>query len=159
MKIIDANFRYTNLVSTTTRQPRQGEVEGVDYYFVSKEKFEDMAQRDLFVECVHHGEHAYGLQYSEIEGREFGVVVVNPEGVKAIKAVYGDTFKAVYIDVEPRERLVRQILRGDDIHAIVNRYDVDEWLFKDAEQLADVVINANKMAILQVVTEVLESIR
>ena len=37
-------------VSATTRQPRPGEVEGVSYYFVSKETFEDMIQKDAFLE-------------------------------------------------------------------------------------------------------------
>ena len=47
-------------VSATSRPPRPGEVDGVNYYFVSREDFRDMIDRDEFVEYDYHMENYYG---------------------------------------------------------------------------------------------------
>ena len=48
-------------VSVTTREPRPGEREGIDYYFVSDERFDHMIAEDELLEwAVVHGEHRYG---------------------------------------------------------------------------------------------------
>src|SRR3569623_2214195 len=75
-------------VSTTTRSPRAGEVDGVDYYFVSKEKFLTMATLDMFIEMVKFGEHHYGVTVAEM-GRlwmdgEKVVLLSEPVGAEKI---------------------------------------------------------------------------
>lgn len=47
-------------VSATTRQPREGEVDGQDYYFLSAEKFQDMVDRGQMLEHANVFEHSYG---------------------------------------------------------------------------------------------------
>jgi guanylate kinase len=49
-KVMQARKDLTFSVSATTRKPRPGEEEGVSYYFVSKETFLDMIEKDAFVE-------------------------------------------------------------------------------------------------------------
>ncbi len=46
----DESLNLAYSISMTTRQPRNQEVDGVDYFFVSKEKFEDMIKNDEFLE-------------------------------------------------------------------------------------------------------------
>src|SRR3569832_2784359 len=76
-------------VSTTTRSPRAGEVDGVDYYFVSKEKFLTMATLDMFIEMVKFGEHHYGVTVAELErlwmDGEHVVLVCEPVGAEQIQ--------------------------------------------------------------------------
>ena len=43
-------------VSHTTRKIREGELYGVNYYYVSKEEFEEMIKFDLFVECANYNQ-------------------------------------------------------------------------------------------------------
>jgi len=59
-------FRFS--VSHTTRPPRPGEVEGRDYYFVSREEFEDMISRGEFLEWAEVHGHLYGTSRAEVEG-------------------------------------------------------------------------------------------
>ena len=54
-------------VSATTRAPRDGEKEGISYYFVSKAVFEDMIQKNQFVEYDAHANNYYGTPREQLE--------------------------------------------------------------------------------------------
>ena len=75
-------------VSTTTRAPRAGEKEGVDYYFIDNSKFKRLQAQGAFIESVQFGEHWYGVTGHEVE-RLFAlgdhvVLVCEPVGAKQI---------------------------------------------------------------------------
>jgi guanylate kinase len=60
-------------VSATTRKPRPGEVDGVDYHFLSKSEFEARIQQNSFLEWAEYGGNFYGTLKSEITtAREAG---------------------------------------------------------------------------------------
>lgn len=82
------NGDFGELVSTTTREPRVGEVHGVDYYFISEPEFIEKIKNDEFIESVEFGGKRYGVTKSEFD-RLFSiglvpVVVVEPNGAKNI---------------------------------------------------------------------------
>lgn len=54
-------------VSCTTRAPRPGEVDGVDYHFVSDEKFDELLREDAFYEWAHVHENRYGTLKSTVQ--------------------------------------------------------------------------------------------
>ena len=56
-------------VSHTTRKPRTGEKEGVNYYFVSPERFDEMARAGEFLEHAHVHAHRYGTSKAEVSAR------------------------------------------------------------------------------------------
>ena len=56
-------------VSHTTRQPRTGEVDGINYHYVSHETFQAMAGRGEFLEYAHVHAHYYGTSKAEVEER------------------------------------------------------------------------------------------
>ncbi len=56
-------------ISHTTRKPRGGETEGVNYYFVSREEFLDMVGRGEFLEHAHVHERLYGTSKKEVQDR------------------------------------------------------------------------------------------
>ncbi|KAK7422088.1 guanylate kinase [Neonectria punicea] len=89
-------------VSHTTRAPRPGEADAVDYHFVSTPAFEDLIARDGFVEHAKFGGNRYGTSKMTIEeqGRKGRVVVldIEMEGVKQIKQ---STISARYVFVAP----------------------------------------------------------
>ena len=58
--LLARNPKLHFVITTTSRAPREGEVEGVDYFFVSKEKFEQMILQDEFME--------YALVYEQYKG-------------------------------------------------------------------------------------------
>ena len=57
----DPNIKFS--VSVTTRQKREGEVDGVDYYFISDEKYNQLMKEDAFYECV---DSQYGNRYGTL---------------------------------------------------------------------------------------------
>ena len=54
-------------VSATTRQPRPGEVDGKDYFFITKEKFHEMVENDEFLEHATVFENSYGTPRAPVE--------------------------------------------------------------------------------------------
>ncbi|KAK2597989.1 guanylate kinase [Conoideocrella luteorostrata] len=89
-------------VSHTTRSPRAGERDGVDYHYVSMETFEDLIAKDGFVEHAKFGGNRYGTSKMTIEEQtKKGRVVlldIEMEGVKQIKQ---SSISARYIFIAP----------------------------------------------------------
>lgn len=86
-RLKDAGF--AQVISTTTRAPRAGEVDGQSYYFISREAF--IADRDAgrFIESVEFNGNFYAVSAEEI-GRVSAagkpiVVIVEPEGLKQVR--------------------------------------------------------------------------
>src|SRR5690606_2713268 len=59
------NLRFS--VSYTTRPARPGERDGVDYFFVSREQFDEMVRRDAFLEYAQVFDHWYGTSRAHVE--------------------------------------------------------------------------------------------
>ena len=71
-------------VSATTRAPRPGEVEGVSYYFVTREQFEKMIDEDAFLEYDGHMANYYGTPVAQMEEKlQNGHVILDIEPVGA----------------------------------------------------------------------------
>lgn len=79
-------------VSHTTRQPRDGEINGVDYYFVDRESFEKMIKNDEFVEYAEVYGHLYGTSKNVISGllnKGYDILLdIDTQGAKNIKKLY-----------------------------------------------------------------------
>ncbi len=103
-------------VSATTRAPRPGEVEGVNYFFVTKARFLDMIARDEFLEYDAHMDNYYGTPKGQLEEKlETGSVIldIEPNGAFAVRAKRPD---AVLIFIAPpsMDELERRLRgRGD----------------------------------------------
>lgn len=61
---VDDTLRLS--ISATTRTPRRGEIDGVDYHFLTQEQFDKQIQQDAFLESAKYGNHLYGTPKSEI---------------------------------------------------------------------------------------------
>jgi guanylate kinase len=106
-----SDLRYS--VSVTTRTPREGEVEGKDYYFVREDEFDERVKKGEFVEwAVVHGNRYGTLKQTVEEGISRGGTVVfdtDVVGARAIKARYPE---AVLIFIAPPspEELRRRLM-------------------------------------------------
>ncbi len=75
-------------VSATTRPPRPGEENGIHYYFVTKERFEEMIEAGEFLEYDAHAANYYGTPRAQAEEKmERGTVLldIEPNGAKQVK--------------------------------------------------------------------------
>ena len=66
-RILDGHPDITLSISATTRQPREGEVDGVHYHFMSVDKFEDVIAHDGFIEWAQVHSNYYGTPLAPIE--------------------------------------------------------------------------------------------
>ena len=103
-------------VSATTRDPRPGEQDGVHYYFVTKERFEEMIQKGEFLEYDNHAANYYGTPRAQAEEKmESGNVLldIEPNGAGQVRKAAPDAI-LVFIMPPSMEELERRLRgRGD----------------------------------------------
>jgi guanylate kinase len=86
-------------VSATTRKPREGEVNGVDYHFLGEEDFDRRARRGEFVEHAEYAGNRYGTLKSELNRPARGIVLeIDVQGARQVRGTLPD---AVLIFIEP----------------------------------------------------------
>lgn len=90
--LLEANDDIKLSISATTRKPRVGEVDGVNYYFVNKENFNDMIKDNEFLEYAQIYDNYYGTPKAQImQNLENGVDVlleIEMQGAMQIKKAY-----------------------------------------------------------------------
>jgi guanylate kinase len=133
-------------VSATTRGPRPGEQDGVDYHFLTPEEFERRVGRGEFVEHAHYAGRSYGTLRSELEERvSSGVPVVLEIEVQGARQVRAAMPEAVQVFIAPPslEALrTRLIGRGtDDPEEVERRLRVAEQELGAQPEFAHVVVN------------------
>jgi guanylate kinase len=105
-------------VSATTRAPRPGEQEGVDYHFLSDAQFDERIEADDFLEFASYSGRRYGTLKSEVRKRlAAGVPIVLEIEVQGARLVREAMSEAVQIFIEPPSEdalRTRLIGRGTD---------------------------------------------
>lgn len=127
-RLIELNDSFWMSVSATTRPMRPGEVDGKDYFFITKDEFEKRISNDDFLEyAVVHKEHYYGTPICEIqkkldEGKNV-ILIIDVQGAIKVKELIPS---ALFIFLMPpsiqvlKERLIN---RGtESIDKIVERF-------------------------------------
>ena len=126
-KITDHIGDYYFSISTTTRAMRKGEVDGVEYYFVTQEQFKADIENDSFLEyALVHGNY-YGTSLKDVrEALNTGKLVIfdiDVQGHDAVQNRLGDVTTSVFITTPSLKELKNRLYgRGtDDKEIIENR--------------------------------------
>lgn len=122
------DYGYRKVVTTTTRNPRDNERDGVDYHFIGKKRFDDLRKLSAFVEVTHYGDHYYGIQKKDID--RYGVVIVDPNGANALVDALDEDACVVLVETDETIRENRMLHRGDSIEATRKRLEFDRLHFK-----------------------------
>jgi len=121
----DKNIKFS--VSVTTRAPRHNEVEGVDYYFISNEKYDELLKQDAFYEYV---DSQYGSRYGTLRSEVDSFINVGQdvlfdmdwEGARQMRQKAPDDVVTIYLlppsIKELHERLVN---RGTDSKEVIDK--------------------------------------
>lgn len=132
-------------VSATTRAPRPGEQEGVNYYFVTLEKFQSMIEEGEFLEYDVHNSTGYGTPKGQLEeklARNNAILDVDPNGAFHVREARPDA-TLIFImppSVEELENRLRN--RGDtDEDQIRQRLERARWEMAQRHQYDYIVIN------------------
>ena len=117
-KLLKLQPGFAFSVSATTRKPRQGETDGVEYFFLSKERFNEMIENNEFLEYACYVGEFYGTPIKPIqEYIDSGTTVILDIEVQGAKQVMAKDIKATTIfiiapDMEELEKRLRG--RGTD---------------------------------------------
>mgnify|MGYP000820931725 FL=1 len=93
-EVLRKSDRIVYSVSATSRSPRAGEVNGINYYFKSREEFETLIKADAFIEYTETYGNYYGTLKSEVEkaivnGKNI-ILEIDPVGARNVRAHYPD---------------------------------------------------------------------
>ena len=116
--------------SYTSRPKRESEIDGIDYYFVTKDEFEAKIKNNDFLEYaqVQYGAY-YGTPKKEVlellESGKDVILEIDVQGAKQIKKLYPETILIFIMAPSMREVKRRIMLRGDEnIDQIISRFKV-----------------------------------
>ena len=150
-ELLDRNKDIWLSISATTRNPRVGEKDGLNYYFISEERFKDMIDKKEFLEWAQFAGNYYGTPLSTVNEKiEKGFVVlleIEVEGAKQIKEKFPEALSIFLLppskaELEKRirnrgtekeeaidRRLIRaeyEIASSDEFDFVLTNHDVDE---------------------------------
>jgi guanylate kinase len=132
-------------VSATTRAPRPGEREGVDYTYVSRECFQGMIERDEFLEYDSHMSNFYGTPAKQLEEKmERGIAIldVEPKGAFQVRAKRPDA-TLIFVAPPSLEELERRLRsRGDTSEEQIRiRMERAAWEMEQSKKYDYIVVN------------------
>ena len=149
-------------VSVTTREKRDGEIEGKDYFYVTKEEFEEKIKDNDFLEYATYNNNYYGTLKSKInEKLENNIDVfteIEVNGARNIKKIYNDSV-LIYI-LPPSLEELEERLRGrntEDEQTIKNRMEITKQELKEIDFYDYKVINDNLENAIEKVKRIIET--
>jgi guanylate kinase len=133
-------------VSATTRAPREGEVDGVDYFFVSRERFQQMVDEGAFLEHAEYVGNCYGTPRAPVEqqlAEGYDVYLdIDVQGAMQVKALRPETLMIFLMPPSMEELERRLVKRGnnspEEVHA---RLAAAEREFELKDRFDHVVVN------------------
>jgi guanylate kinase len=145
-QVMDARKDLRFSVSATTRDIRDGEVDGESYYFISKEQFEEMIRQNELLEHAQYVENYYGTPEAPLQqAMDHGVdclLDIEPQGALQVRAKRDD---AVLIFLAPPSlEILEARLRGrgdTPPDKIEKRLQQARWELEQAEKYDYIVIN------------------
>jgi guanylate kinase len=149
--LLDRFPRMALSVSATTRRPRPGEHDGVDYHFLSPEEFDRRIEEDDFLEWAEYAGHRYGTLRSELERDADPLVLeIEVQGARQVRERVPEA-TSVFI-APPSEEALRTRLVGrgsDDPEQIEKRLAVAREEMAAREEFDHVVVNDDLEAAVQ----------
>jgi guanylate kinase len=115
--------RYALSISATTRQPRPGERDGIDYFFKTREEFEQMIADDLLIEHAEYVGNYYGTPRAYVEeqlslGKDV-LLEIEIQGAMQVKAKYPDALLLFVTPPDIEELKNRLCGRGTESDEVI----------------------------------------
>lgn len=123
--ILDKDEKLQRSVSLTTREKRCGEVDGKDYYFVTKDEFHTMIQNGQVLEYAQYGENIYGTPKAPVdkwlkEGKTV-ILKIEVKGAQKIREIYPDAVSIFLMPPSMKVLEERIRIRGTEDEADIER--------------------------------------
>lgn len=109
---------YALSISATSRAPRQGEVHGREYFFLTREEFHSMIENDGLIEWAEYVNNFYGTPREYVEERLAGgedvILEIEPQGALKVKAQYPEAVLIFIVPPNAKELENRLVGRGTE---------------------------------------------
>jgi guanylate kinase len=133
-------------ISATTRQPREGELEGRDYHFLTPERFDQRVAAEDFLEFATYSGNLYGTLRSEVEKRLSAgrsvVLEIEVQGARQVRAAMRESVQVFIAPPDPAVLRERLNARGTDTaRAIDARLEVAAQEMAAQDEFAYRVVN------------------
>lgn len=122
-RLMEKYDNYALSVSATTRAPRPGETDGKEYFFRTKEEFEELIKQDAFIEFARYVENYYGTPKAYVEeqlaaGRDV-ILEIEIQGARKIKAKIPEVLR-VFVTPPSMEELKKRLVgRGTETPEVI----------------------------------------
>lgn len=135
-------------VSATTREPREGEIDGRDYHFLTPEEFDRRIEREDFLEFATYSSNRYGTLRSEVRKRlDAGhsvVLEIEVQGARQVRAAMRESIQVFIAPPDPTVLRERLESRGADTAAAIDaRLEVAEQELAAQGEFAHCIVNAD----------------
>src|SRR5574344_2496844 len=104
-KLLAKKYVIVKAVTHTSRAPRLGERNGIDYFFVTKDEFVSLKEKGNFVETTLYNGNYYGTSKAQVT--DLKCVVVDPNGLKAFIALKDPSVVTFYLLASEETRIAR----------------------------------------------------
>lgn len=140
-------------ITTTTREKRIGETNGVEYFFLTKEEFLKKLEKDGFVEHSIYNENYYGCGIDQVGDDK--IVVLDPNGLHSFLKLKNKNIVSFLLLADENTRKNRMISRGDKPENIQIRIknDVNDFNLEKIDKV-DFIISTENKTIEQVSDEI-----
>lgn len=124
---------FNNIVSCTTRPMREGEKEGINYFYLTDEEFVQRTVNGDMLETTTFNGWCYGTAKSCLSNKSINIGVFNPTGVRSLLANKDIDVTVFYVRAGDKTRLLRQLNREDNpnVQEIIRRFSADENDFSE----------------------------
>ena len=131
-RIIASNHELHKIIGCTTRPPREGEVHGKDYFFLSLLEFAAQHLDSNMLEISKFREWYYGTSFESLNENAINIGIFNPTGIYALMNNEAVDLFVVQVHASDKTRLMRSLKReiNPDVDEIVRRYLTDKEDFE-----------------------------
>lgn len=152
-KKLISNYYFQKVITFTTREKRKNEKNGIDYHFVSMDKFDELKEKENFVETTYYNGNYYGTPKNDMGLNK--VLIVDPKGLKVFKKLNDESIVTFYISGSEEKRIQRMKDRGDDPQEIEKRIlnDKKDFSYKNIGK-TDYVIDGDNKTITELAKEI-----
>ena len=161
-KLVKQYPNYALSVSATTREPREGEVEGREYFFKTVEEFEQMIAENQLIEHARYVGNYYGTprEYVEkqlLEGKDV-ILEIEIQGALKIKEKYPDALLLFVMTPDAKTLKERLTNRGtESAEKIASRLNRAAEEAEGVEQYEYIVVNDDLKACVELTNQLIQS--
>lgn len=150
--LVASDKSINKLLTNTTREPREGEEEGVHYHFRTIDEFKELYRSGRLIEHERYADNYYGVSIPVDTKHKRYVLAIDPEGYRNLKSRMEESLVlGIFLDIAPH----RVISRLGDRANLLDRLNHDHDRFNPLGQKFDLVIDANQ-TVEEVLAEALD---